>query len=131
MPAPICSRPRRSPFRSIRRSRASRSTTPRSSSTPSRRWRGASSRTGRCCAAARALLSEALKIDADPVAQGQVNYRLGYCEWKLGNAKEAERLLRVAREQLRTQHPLDADAAQLLARILQDHEQFREALSFD
>lgn len=81
-------------------------------------------------ATARSLLADAVKIDADPVAQGQVNYHLGYCEWKLGNAKEAERLLRVARDQLRVQHPLDADAAQLLGRILQDHGQFREALSF-
>jgi tetratricopeptide (TPR) repeat protein len=81
-------------------------------------------------AAARAMLAGIVRADGDPVAQGQVHYRLGYCEWKLGNTTEAERLLRVARDQLRVRQPLDADAARLLGRILQDRGEAREALAF-
>lgn len=81
-------------------------------------------------AEARALLAEALKLDTDPAAQGEVYYRLGYCAWKLGEAAEAERLLRLAREHLGIGHPLDADAAQLLGRILQDHGDYASAISF-
>ena len=84
----------------------------------------------RAFAEARGLLAEALKMDADPSAQGQVYYRLGYCAWKLGDNAEAERLLRLARNQLRTQHPLDADAAQLLGKILQDRGDPSGAASF-
>jgi tetratricopeptide (TPR) repeat protein len=40
---------------------------------------------------ARALLDEAVKLATDPVAQGEVNYRLGYCAYKLNDAAEAER----------------------------------------
>lgn len=70
-------------------------------------------------AVARALLAQALKLDSDPTSQGQVNYQLGYCDWKLGDNAQAERLLRLARDQLRVQHPLDADAAYLLGKIRQ------------
>jgi tetratricopeptide (TPR) repeat protein len=80
--------------------------------------------------AARALLAEAVGLDTDPVAQGQINYRLGYCAWKLGTMDEAERYLRVARDQLRTQHPLDADAAYVLGRIYQDRNDAPQANSF-
>src|SRR4051794_2575315 len=81
-------------------------------------------------AKARDLLARVVAQTAERVAQGQVHYRQAYCEWKLGHAEEAERLLRVAREQLRPQHPMDADAAQLLGRILQDKGEAREAISF-
>src|SRR5688500_13050048 len=80
--------------------------------------------------AARALLGEARRFDGDPVAQGQVHYGLGYCAWKLGDLPEAERLLRVARDQLRSRHPLDADAAYALGRIHQARDQIKEAVSF-
>lgn len=79
---------------------------------------------------ARALLVEALKLQLDPVALGEVNYRLGYCALKLGDAAEAERYLRVARDQLRVQHPLDADACYLLGKIYQDRNQPQQANSF-
>lgn len=79
---------------------------------------------------ARQLLDEALKLATDPVAQGQVNYGLGYCAYKLRNADEAERYLRVARDQLRTQHPLDGEVCYLLGRIAQDREDPRTAMSF-
>jgi tetratricopeptide (TPR) repeat protein len=79
---------------------------------------------------ARALLGEARRSDGDPVAQGQVHYGLGYCAWKLGDLNEAERLLRVARDQLKTQHPLDADAAYALGRIQQDRGDHKAAISF-
>ncbi len=79
---------------------------------------------------ARSALAEALKLDSDPIAMGQVNYRLGYCAWKLGDWAEAERLLRLSREQLKIQHPLDAEAAALLGRIFQDRSDFKTAESF-
>jgi tetratricopeptide (TPR) repeat protein len=80
--------------------------------------------------AARALLLDALKLDMDPVAQGQIHYRLGYCAWKLGDLDEAERLLRIAREQLRIRHPLDAYACYVLGRIHQQRNEPLEAVSF-
>jgi tetratricopeptide (TPR) repeat protein len=79
---------------------------------------------------AKALLGEARRFDGDPVAQGQVNYGLGYCYWKLGDLPEAERLLRVARDQLKSQHPLDADAAYALGKIRQSGGDPKEAVSF-
>ena len=79
---------------------------------------------------ARALLGEARRFDGDPVAQGQVHYGLGYCAWKLADLPEAERLLRVARDHLKSQHPLDADAAYALGRIRQDRDDPKEAVSF-
>jgi tetratricopeptide (TPR) repeat protein len=79
---------------------------------------------------AKALLGEARRFDGDLVAQGQIHYGLGYCAWKLKDLKEAERLFRVARDQLRTQHPLDGDAAYALGRIRQDWGDFKEAVAF-
>ena len=79
---------------------------------------------------AKALLGEARRFDGDLVAQGQIHYGLGYCAWKLKDLKEAERLFRVARDQLKTKHPLDADAAFALGRIRQDWGDFKEAVSF-
>ncbi|WP_410959605.1 tetratricopeptide repeat protein, partial [Salmonella sp. SAL4432] len=69
---------------------------------------------------ARELLAKAIKLDNDPISQGVVNFRLGYCAWKLGANDEAERYLRVARDQLRVQHPLDGEAAYILGKIYQD-----------
>lgn len=79
---------------------------------------------------AKAMLGEARRFDGDPIAQGQVHYGLGYCAWKLGDLPEAERLLRVARDQLKCQHPLDADAAYALGRIRQDRDDPKESVSF-
>jgi tetratricopeptide (TPR) repeat protein len=81
-------------------------------------------------AEAKNLLAESLRLSSDPVNQGAVNYRLGYCAWKMGEAEEADRLLRVAREQLRAQHPLDADACYVLGRIAQEQNKPLEANSF-
>jgi tetratricopeptide (TPR) repeat protein len=69
---------------------------------------------------ARILLDDALKLASDSVAQGEVNYRLGYCSFKLKDHEQAERYLRVARDQLQVRHPLDAEACYLLGRIYQD-----------
>lgn len=69
---------------------------------------------------AKILLDEALKLATDDVMQGEVNYRLGYCAYKLNDPNQAERFLRVARDQLQVKHPLDADAAYLLGKIYQD-----------
>lgn len=80
--------------------------------------------------AARAQLGEALKSDPDPSSQGQYHYSLGYCAYKLGEVAEAERLLRVARDQVKTRHPLDAEAAYLLGKIRQEAGDAKEAVSF-
>ncbi len=79
---------------------------------------------------AKKLLAESLKLSDDPVTQGTVNYRLGYCAWKLGQTDEADRLIRAARDLLRAQHPLDADACYVLGRIAQDRKKPLEANSF-
>jgi len=81
-------------------------------------------------AEARSLLNEALRLEGDAVAQGVMNYHLGYCAWKLGDADQAERLLRLAREQLRVQHPADAEAAYTLGRIYQEKNDPATANSF-
>ena len=80
--------------------------------------------------AARALIADSLRLDSDPVAQAQANYRMAYCAWKLSKNEEAERLLRLARDQFRGQHPLDADAAYLLGRIRQQAGDLAQALTF-
>ena len=80
--------------------------------------------------AARGLLGEALRLNPDPMAQGQLHYWLGYSHWKLGDAAEAERLLRVARDLMKVRHPTDADAAYALGRIHQDRRAFKEAMAF-
>lgn len=79
---------------------------------------------------AHLLLGQALKLSNDPVNQGEVNYRLGYCAFKLNDFAQAERYLRVAREQLQTQHPLDADAAYYLGKMAQDRHDAPTAISF-
>lgn len=81
-------------------------------------------------AEARTLLSDAMKLNNDPIEQGRFNYRLGYCAWKQGDTATAERYLRLARDQLRTQNPLDADVCFALGRIYQDREDPKTANSF-
>jgi tetratricopeptide (TPR) repeat protein len=78
----------------------------------------------------KTLLEQARVLATDTVQQGEVNYRLGYAAWKLGDTEEAERHLRVAREQMRASHPLDADASYALGRIHQDRGEPAEAISF-
>ena len=79
---------------------------------------------------ARALLTEALRLNPDPMAQGQLHYWLGYSAWKLGDAKEAENLLRAARGYMKVRHPTDADAAFALGKIHQERSDFKEAKAF-
>jgi tetratricopeptide (TPR) repeat protein len=79
---------------------------------------------------ARTLLDRAQKMDADPGTQGQVNYYIGYCAYKLGDLPESERHLRVARQLLKVEQPLDADAAYLLGKIFQDKNDSKTAESF-
>lgn len=81
-------------------------------------------------AEARALLGQVLHLTPDVVAQGEAHYHLGAIAYKSGESAEAERLLRVARDQLRTSHPLDAEAALLLGKIRQQASSPREAISF-
>src|SRR3954470_1137268 len=76
------------------------------------------------------MRNQALKVEIDPLAQGTLNYRLGYCAFRLGDGAEAERFLRVSREQLRTQHPLDADACLILGRIFRDRNDPAQAAAF-
>jgi tetratricopeptide (TPR) repeat protein len=79
---------------------------------------------------ARILLDNALKLVSDIVAQGELNYRLGYCALKLNDPAEAERYLRVARDQLQVKHPLDAEACYYLGKINQDRNDPATANSF-
>jgi tetratricopeptide (TPR) repeat protein len=79
---------------------------------------------------ARALLDEAMRLELDPIARGALRYRMGYCAWKLGDSDEAERLLRVARDEFQARHPLDADACYVLGRIAQDRADAQQAASF-
>jgi TolA-binding protein len=86
-------------------------------------------------AAARKLLAEALKLYAGEGTAvqseaGRFNYWLGYCLWKLGDTVEAEKHLRVARDLLTVQHPLDAEAAWAIGRIRQDAEDHPQAEAF-
>src|SRR5439155_21082737 len=71
-------------------------------------------------AEARQLLANALSLEIDTVAMGTINYQLGYCSFRLGDREEAERYLRVARDQFQGRHPLDADACVYLGKICQD-----------
>lgn len=79
---------------------------------------------------AKSLLNQSLRLAPDPAAQGEANYRLGYCAWKLGDSAEAERLLRIARDQLTTAQPLDAEAAYLLGKLRQEANDPKEAIAF-
>ena len=79
---------------------------------------------------AKALLADAAKLGSDSVDQGQINYWLGYCAWKLGDPDESERLLRVSREQMHTRHPLDGDACYVLGKISADRQDWKVANSY-
>jgi tetratricopeptide (TPR) repeat protein len=79
---------------------------------------------------ARKLLGDAARLDSDPVDQGTFNYQLGYCSYREGLPDDAERYLRLARDQLRVSHPLDADAAYYLGRIYEERGDAANAISF-
>lgn len=81
-------------------------------------------------AEAKGLLDDALKLASDPVRQGEVNFRLGYCAYKLTDEPEAERYFRVARDQLQLRHPLDADACFYLGEIYRHRNDPQTANSF-
>jgi tetratricopeptide (TPR) repeat protein len=81
-------------------------------------------------AEARRLLNDALGLDTDPINQGQFNFQLGYCAYCEGQLDDAERYLRLARDELRITHPQDADAAYYLGRIYQDRGDAPTAQSF-
>jgi len=79
---------------------------------------------------ARKLLADAARLDTDPVDQGTFNYQLGYCSYREGLPDDAERYLRLARDQLRATHPLDADAAFYLGKIFEERNDPATAISF-
>ncbi len=79
---------------------------------------------------ARAMLDQALQLGSDPASQGQVNYYLAYCSYKLGDSAEAERMLRAARDQMGVGNPLDADAAYLLGKVFEERGDPQTAQSF-
>ncbi len=80
--------------------------------------------------AARALIADAMKLDMDSLVQAQANYRMAYCAWKLNKLDDAEKLARQARDQFQGRHPLDADAAYLLARLRHEQNDLPDALRF-
>lgn len=79
---------------------------------------------------ARLMLNDSLKLELDPVARGTLHYRLGFCAWKLGESEEAERLLRLARDELQVKHPIDADACYVLGKLFIDRGDPMTAQSF-
>lgn len=79
---------------------------------------------------ARILLAQAIKLSGNTMQEGEINYRSGYVSYALGQFEDAERSLRIAREQFRGRHPLDADACLLLGKIHQDRNQAEMAESF-
>jgi tetratricopeptide (TPR) repeat protein len=79
---------------------------------------------------ARKLLAEAIKLNSDPIEQGQFNYYLGYCAWREGQPEEAERNLRLARDEMKPSHPLDGEACYVLGRIFQDRNDPKTAESY-
>lgn len=77
------------------------------------------------------VVGEAMRLDGGSAAsRGALNYWMGYCAWKTGDAGSAERYLRVARDLLTVQHPLDADAALALGRLRQQQDDWPGAMSF-
>jgi tetratricopeptide (TPR) repeat protein len=78
---------------------------------------------------AKQLLATALSLEIDTVAMGTINYRLGYSAYKLGDREEAERCLRVARDQFQGRHPLDADACVYLGKICQARNDAEQAIA--
>ncbi len=78
----------------------------------------------------RKLLADAARLDTDPLDQGTFNYQLGYCSYREGLPDDAERYLRLARDQLRATHPLDADAAFYLGKIFEERNDPATAVSF-
>lgn len=81
-------------------------------------------------AEARSVLQQALRMSQNTLQEGEINYRTGYVSYNLGELDDAERSLRIARDQFRGNHPLDADACLLLGKIHQDRRQAEMAESF-
>ena len=79
---------------------------------------------------AKQLLASALSLEIDTVAMGSINYQLGYCAYRLGDREEAERYLRVGRDQFQGRHPLDADACVYLGKICIDRNDAEQAVAF-
>ena len=86
--------------------------------------------TVRFLAVVASMLSQALSLEIDTVAMGALNYHMGYCAWKLGDSSEAERYLRVARDQFQSKHPLDADACFLLGTICRERDDAAQASAY-
>ncbi len=77
---------------------------------------------------ARRLLEDAIRLDADPIAQAQTRYRLGLCAWKTGKVDEAQALIVAARTSFNNQHPLAAAAAVALGSIAQEKNDLPKAI---
>ena len=77
---------------------------------------------------ARRLLEDALRLDADAIAQAQTRYRLGLCAWKVGKVDDAQTLIATARSVFNHQHPLDAAAAVALGSIAQEKSDLPKAI---
>lgn len=79
---------------------------------------------------ARVLLAQAIKLTADTLQEGEINYHLGYVAYRLGDNDNAERYCSVARQQFAGKHPLDADACLLLGKIAQSKNQPKLAMTY-
>lgn len=80
--------------------------------------------------AAAKVLQDGLTLKVSPDLLGPLNYRMGFIQWKQGQNQPAERSLRLARDQMSVEQPLDADAACLLGKILEDRKDYQQAAAF-
>jgi tetratricopeptide (TPR) repeat protein len=92
-------------------------------------------------AEAKGLLGEVEKLLAGEVGEGvdspemkrlrgESAYRLGWCMLELGDEKEAERQLRLARQLMTVSNPLDAEAALRLGKIYENRGKADEARAY-
>jgi tetratricopeptide (TPR) repeat protein len=80
---------------------------------------------------ARPLIDQSLRLEPDDkITQGVGNYRLGLIAYKTRDIANAERLLRLARNEWKSDYPLDSQAAWMLGKIREQLADPREAEAF-
>jgi tetratricopeptide (TPR) repeat protein len=80
--------------------------------------------------AAVKVIQSGLTLNVPPSLLGPLNYRMGVIQWRQKQSQAAERSLRLARDQLGVEQPLDANAACLLGQILHERKDDLHAIAF-
>lgn len=80
--------------------------------------------------AATKVIQIGLALPVPASMLGPLNYRLGFIQWKQQQSQNAERTLRLSRDQLGVENPLDANAACLLGQIIEQRGDYRQAMAF-